>query len=35
MWFGMVSDELDWVRVSGCGLEMGERGCQWVGVDLN
>ena len=31
----MVGDGLDWVRVSGCGLEMGERGCTWVGVGLN
>ena len=23
--FGMVGDGLDWPRVFGCGLEMGER----------
>ena len=28
----MVSDGLDWVRVFGYGLEMGERGCTWLGA---
>ena len=31
----MVGDALDWVRVFEYVLEMGERGCTWVGVDLN
>ena len=31
----MVGDGLDWVKVVGCGLEMGEKGCTWVGVGLN
>ena len=31
----MVGDGLDWVKVFGCGLEMGEKGCTWVGVGLN
>ena len=28
----MVNDGLDWVRVFGYGLEMGERGCRWLGA---
>ena len=31
----MVGDGLDWIRVFGCGLEMGDRDCTWKGVDLN
>ena len=31
----MVGDGLDWVRVFGCGLEMGGRGCTRVGVGIN
>lgn len=31
----IVGDELDWVTVFGCGLEMGETGCTWVEVGLN
>ena len=31
----MVGYGSDWVRVSACGLEMGERGCICVGVGLN
>ena len=31
----MVGDGLDWMKVFGCGLEMGERGYTWVEVGLN
>ena len=30
MWVGMVENGLDWVRVFGYGLEIGERGCTWA-----
>ena len=30
----MVDDWFDWVRVFGCGLEIGQRGCTWKGVSL-
>ena len=30
----MVGNGLDWVRVFGCGLEMGERGWKLMGVSL-
>ena len=30
IWIGMVGDRLDCVRLFGCRLEMGERGCTWV-----
>ena len=30
----MVGDGLYWVRLFGCRLEMGERGCTWAGVGL-
>ena len=33
-WVGIVGDELDWVRIFGCGLEMGVRDCTWAGVGL-
>ena len=32
----MVGDGLDWVRVFGCGLEMGERGLhgrEWAYIE--
>ena len=31
----MVGDWLDRVRVFGCGLKVGERGCKWAEVGLN
>ena len=30
----MVGDVLDWVRVFGRGLKMGDGGCTWVGNEL-
>ena len=29
-----VGDGLDWVRVFGCGLQMCELGCAWVGEGI-
>ena len=34
IWVGKVGDGLDWVRVFGYGLEMGERDCTWAGLGL-